>query len=325
MVEQQSHLRFLHRTRRRWFIWRTFEWGAICAFAGAVVGLMLVSVLIWRGEEALSPALILLGVGAIAGVVFGLTRRPTILQTAIEADRQLDLHDLLGTVLAKQTFGDPIFESVVLARAEHVCARLSPNDLVLRRLGGRAWGGIGITSAMLLTVAMMSARPGSSVAGGERFGPDDAEARNANVGAVLEHQAREFISTGSHRETASRGRNDSSEGDGPSDRSPIGDGRSQRAGKNAFSSRDATGSNAGRSANANVPDLKRPPGDVSILPDGLGHADNGVTDPASTGHVAPWNGQQWEADRQQAMHDLESGGIPDTYRDVIREYFQPEK
>src|SRR5262249_23238700 len=138
------------------------------------------------------------------------------------------------------------------------------------------------------------------------------------------HRTENYTSSGSHRETASGRRDDPSAGDGSSDRSPIGEGTSQRAGKNAFSSTDGTGSNAGTSANANVPDLKRAPGN-SIHRDGAEHAGNGVADPSSASHVAPWNGQQWEADRQQAMRDLESGSIPDTYRDVIREYFQPEK
>src|SRR5262245_23701437 len=98
--------------RRRWIVWRALEWAGICAFAAAVMGILLVPVLVWRGVDAIEPALMLLGIGAACGLLAGLTRRPTLLRTAIEADRQLGLADLLSTVITKQTFGDERFAAI---------------------------------------------------------------------------------------------------------------------------------------------------------------------------------------------------------------------
>ena len=41
----------------------------------------------------------MLAAGAAAGMIAALARRPTLFQTAVEADRQLGLHDLLATAL----------------------------------------------------------------------------------------------------------------------------------------------------------------------------------------------------------------------------------
>src|SRR5262249_28806715 len=76
------------------------------------------------------------------------------------------LNDLLSTaVMRGSKTVDAGFMEMIRAQAEEICRRLSPNELIVRRLGGRAWGGIGIATSLLLTLAMMTTEPGASRAG----------------------------------------------------------------------------------------------------------------------------------------------------------------
>jgi hypothetical protein len=53
---------------------------------------------------------------------------------------------------------------VVIATADARCRTLAANDVILNRFGGRAWGGIGLAAALVLTLGLMSANPRPSVA-----------------------------------------------------------------------------------------------------------------------------------------------------------------
>src|SRR5438132_1056766 len=91
---------FLRRLHRRWIIWRAIEHAGVGLLGGCVVALLLGAVLLFRGEPALTLAAGLPLFGAAVGLTIGLIRRPSILDAAVEADRQLRLADLLGTALS---------------------------------------------------------------------------------------------------------------------------------------------------------------------------------------------------------------------------------
>src|SRR5207247_1177225 len=101
--------------------------------------------------------------GAIIGLTWGLARRPRLIDAAMTADRQLQLADLLATALAVGSDVDPWARAVV-AVADQRCRSLSPDAVVLRRFGGRAWGGIGLATALVLTIGALSSAPADSPA-----------------------------------------------------------------------------------------------------------------------------------------------------------------
>src|SRR5450432_1867514 len=172
----RSAEQFLRKARLRWMVWRMIESAGVCAAVGAGVGLIIVPILLWRDQPALSAAIVLLITGICAGLLWALLHQPTILQTAIEIDQQFDLHDLLSTAARFDRSQDQAFAAIVLAQAAKCCGEISPNELILRRLGSRAWGGIGIISALLLTLAMFSAHPPLSQA--------DANSTNQSANAL---------------------------------------------------------------------------------------------------------------------------------------------
>jgi hypothetical protein len=46
------------------------------------------------------------------------------------------------------------------------------------------------------------------------------------------------------------------------------------------------------------------------------------TSPQRLRQTAPWNSADWATHSQQAMDALDSGRIPDSYRDMVRGYFE---
>src|SRR5688572_7381765 len=103
MSRQTSNLhKFLRRVHRRWVLLRALEAAGVGAGIGCASALALVPVLLWRDQPALGVASLLIAVTAAAGLLFGLTRRPTLLAAAVEADRQLALHDLLASALTSR-------------------------------------------------------------------------------------------------------------------------------------------------------------------------------------------------------------------------------
>src|SRR5262245_40659419 len=91
---------FLRRVHRRWMLWRALEHAGIGVVASCAAALALGTILVYRGEPAFGPTIIVLFLGAAIGLAYGLVRRPSLLDAAVKIDRQLKLADLLGTALA---------------------------------------------------------------------------------------------------------------------------------------------------------------------------------------------------------------------------------
>src|SRR5690349_5671815 len=121
---------FVRAVHRRFVFLHTLEGTGIGVLCGCAAALPLVLILLWRSQPELPLALSALGLGAWAGLMWGVTRRPTRLEAAMEADRQLGLADLLGT--ARMVAGrdaDP-WVGAVLAEADARCRQLAPAAVI---------------------------------------------------------------------------------------------------------------------------------------------------------------------------------------------------
>ncbi len=156
-----SASQFLRSLRRRMIIVRAAEAAGIGMIVAAGISLVLALLLLLSGRDAMQLCVGTLTAGAAAGAGWSLLRRPTLLHAAMETDRQLNLADLLTTALTRRDTSDP-WQAAVIALAEQRCADLSPSDVLLARLGARAWGGIGLSTALVLAVGALSASSSDS-------------------------------------------------------------------------------------------------------------------------------------------------------------------
>ncbi len=133
--------RFIRRLHRRQVAVRIVERAGIALLAGCGVAILLMLLLIWRGQPAFPVALSTLAIAIVGGVAWGVVERPSQLASAIEADRQLHLSDLLSTALTlpQEDVLDQ-WASTILRSAEEHCRRLNTSAVVLGRLGGAGMG-----------------------------------------------------------------------------------------------------------------------------------------------------------------------------------------
>lgn len=158
MIEQPLQVRrFVQGVRRRILIVRVAESVALMAMVFGVLGLMLLAVLWLSGRNGGGAGEGVMGLGILSGLMLGFSRRPTLMQAAAEADRQLRLADLLTTAM---TLGDhhlslePRWSQAVAATAAARCARVSPSMVIVAKLGGRAYSGAAVVAALVMTVSI---------------------------------------------------------------------------------------------------------------------------------------------------------------------------
>jgi hypothetical protein len=148
---------------------------AIAIVAASVAALLILPILWYGGKNGFGVAICSLAIGTIAGIVWGAARRPTRLESAIEADRRLGLHDLLGTVhlLLQAPAGNsttpddistPAWQLAILAMAEQRCQTLSAGDVITSRITPRAWAGVGLLASLVLTLGLLIGRTGNAQA-----------------------------------------------------------------------------------------------------------------------------------------------------------------
>jgi hypothetical protein len=349
---------FIRAVHRRLVLVRALERAGLGALTGCVAAGLLLPLLLWRAEPALGPAGMLIAMGAVAGLWWGVARRPSRLAAAMEADRQLGLHDLLGTAAGAGTTADASdpWLLTVLALADARCRRHTPSQVVLRRYGSRAWGGIGLAASLVLTLAALLSAPGTTPAIASRnpgaIAP--AEARNpvasiqppspaAATGArrsVADPSLESRSIDSSNEEATSRPEDDRSR----SIETPETVGR-----RSVAAGQDGQGGGAGKLANRRprspgaptVAPPRSPPSSPADARANAASAGGGAeafrstsgTDADAAGgsassgpdspidRVAPWESSTWPADAQAAQEAVEAGRVPDAYRDLVREYF----
>ncbi|MEA2707979.1 MAG: hypothetical protein QOF78_580, partial [Phycisphaerales bacterium] len=148
-------MRFVRRVHRRLIVVRALEYSGACAGIASIFACAFALAALWQGRDAMPLVLPTLAIGASAGLLLGFARRPTRFEAVIEADRQLNLSDLLATAYAQRDSDDP-WHLIVVAIADQRCRALAPSTVVVHRYGGRAWGGIGLAAASGLTLALLS-------------------------------------------------------------------------------------------------------------------------------------------------------------------------
>jgi hypothetical protein len=347
--------RFVESLHRRLLVIRALESSACGALAGCVLAAGLMPLLLWRGQPALPPTAGALAAGALAGLAWSITRRPTRLDAAAEADRQLDLADLLGTALTiARSSRDPDRDpeaapwlQTVLAVADATCARHTPAEVILHRLHARAWGGIALAAVGVVSVAAFTTQPpraraasdGSASTPLQAFArpfPRDASPRPA--AAPAERPSPEGSSRARQPDPAASASDDPASAESPDERSSASPGNRSATGDNGT----AGGSARARTTKAN----ESPPGPgarphspaspsaegavaggsgagASAAPTGVagapiaGTAGNGAATPA----VPPWRTTQWPTDVRRAHDAINAGEVPDAYRDLVRDYF----
>ena len=337
MAISSSNLeRFVRAVYRRLILSRAAEAMGVGTSVAAGVALVLVPVLLWRGRGALTLSIVLLLVGAGTGLVGFFFRRPSVVEAAGEADRQLQLHDVLTTawgLRSRPTLNE--FERAVLAVAEGKCQESRASMVILGRFGGRAWGGIGLASALVLALGLLSLDPvqsragagrGQDVRSGDRVaderepsGPD----RMASAGGRRSPTVREDPEgDGGRGETSTRVES------GGDERSRETERRSDGAGVGRAESPEKMGdvrtpprSASGRGSNAGG-EVAGGAGGASANA-GNGGASSGVASGANASKGTPaWESGSWDGARQRADEAVRSNRVPAEYHEIMRAYFE---
>ena len=350
MKPEPSQLdRFVSALHRRLLVVRAAEATGLGALAGCAVGLVLIPPLLWRGADAMTPALGTIGLGALTGLAWALTRRPTWLQAAAEADRQLQLADLLGTALTvrkrsresdRDLEAGPWLQSV-LAVADETCRRHTPSEVILHRLNARAWGGIAVAAALVTSLAALTTQqPTARAAASGARNP----AYTGNDPSRLPERAHEIDATQPGGESAR------SQGTGPDSGEPRGAGSlpdsppaaspSENPSKTTATGDSGAGGGTGRARtprgdDARIPlapssahsNGKQPAGGfgaAATQSSGDGAAYQGTVAAAAGGAAPapPWKSPGWSDDARRAHEAIDAGRVPDARRDLVREYFE---
>jgi hypothetical protein len=338
MTASSHHLdQFLDRIHRRWMLIRAVERIGLCVLVSSTLAIVLSLILITRGESAFILVCVCVAIGALAGLFIGWLSRPSLFDTAVEIDRQLHLADLLATALSirrSQTVRadstDDQWSSTILAIAESRCASIAREPLLLRRFGTRAWGGIGLCTAIVLTLGALSTNP---------------LVLHARTTSEPRSSDREFSSS-----TSQSPRSTDRAEDPTNERDPVSPNQSQwtqsqRAQSSINSTKDSTKSAAATDQTGSgmgQTDVHQKHDDLSGTSEsrhntagdratGGGDAASDTDRGDSAGSIAadshdtptlPWNSHDWPAAQQRANEEVRSGAVPDSYRDLVRDYFR---
>jgi hypothetical protein len=346
---------FIAACRRRIALVRSAERIGLCILVGSILSLLIVPLLAMTNRAA-SPILILTAITAIsaaAGVAWSVRRWPTLLHAAGQADRQLDLDDLLATAW-QLAHGDrhgrpveatPAWAATIEAIAADRCRRLSPESLVLGRLGARGWSGIGVALALAVVVSLFVAGPPNPAqADGVAVSPAGLLTNSANPRSIPGLSG--TTAARSERPALSNSSTDASRIIAPEDSALTthSDMAGRAAGQNAAANSGAASGGIGRTSA--MPSAPPSPAIVSGHPDNstpsahtgppaAGGASASSPNPTAadllsgaapginsqTRAAAPWQSPQWAADRDAVRNDLSTGHVPDDVRDLVKDYF----
>jgi hypothetical protein len=318
---------------RRWVIWRAVERGGVGVLVGCALAAVLYPILLWRGEPTMPMIVGAIGLGAICGLLSGLHARPTRLNAAIEADRQLKLHDLLSSAISVERTRSDEWSAAVIAMAEAKCHSIAPRDVILNRLGVRVWGGIGLATAIVLVLGVLSSNPIVTQAVANLSGRSPAVANSsdateresplasASASSPVHHpeakdathtQIPEPVDSGqaTTEDRSSAAHSDSANGTGAGTAkteqrltSPLASSASPAGSNDLSGTRTASGGAANPHARS-----------------GEDNASANVS-PSAAANVPAWQSPSWPTAREQALRDVRDRKTPPEYNDLIRDYF----
>lgn len=350
--------RFVNGVHRRYVACRLIERTGLGLLGGSVAGLVLLPLAIWADKPALPLVCLALGCGAGIGMLWGIFRRPSRLDSAIQADRQLGLNDLLGTALSiessqqLQRVAGHAWTAAVLAIADDQCGRFTPRSILLSRVSARTWSMIGLSAAGVLVVALFFGAAADS-----RAAPNRAETFNSTTTPAISSDEidRPLIAmtpaalpaAAEHDDPDNRSLGQSTP-QRPGERIPqptAPDAESSRANESAAPGTGSGSSQTHKEPTAATPELPReyphePVPDRSGTtvtaatasgdagqPDGTGTVrkinSGGVTGNASQAHLTPpWKTNAWPADVRRARSAIDAGQVPPAYQEMVRRYFE---
>jgi hypothetical protein len=351
-----SLARFLLAVHRRQVALRVIERAGLGLLGACVVATALVCVSLWRGDDARLIAGIALAVGTTAGAIWGAMHHPSTFAAAVEADRQLHTSDLIATACTlggdeHRTDLDP-WSRTVVALAKECCRRHRPSEVLLRRLGGRAWAGIVLAVAFVGVLTYMSSNVPRAVAA---RGAD----RDQNVASVGDEARRQPLveltaltpnvppqprTQLSPEDAASRPNDSFAQSVSPSSEQPKhdavgsdgqhdarsaapgGEGAGEASSESVKRDAEPRASNSLSKSSADPTDARTGDGVglTALDPKRTGDAASGGIVEASRRVVrtpAPWTADTWPQTVEHARQTLNAGGVPDDARDLVRGYF----
>jgi hypothetical protein len=326
--------KFLRSVKRRIALIRLLESVGISCLVATGLGVILIMALWWRGESGFAAAWGMLGLGMLGGLIWGIRRLPTTFEAASEADRQLGLHDLLGTILLTRGT-DEAWLHAVAATADDRCGRLQPRDVLVAKLGLRAWSGIGLSAALLLTLSLLSTRPADARAG---------EASSIDTGdglAIADSSvAADALRLAPFQDSRPRGSGTdadsdrSFENDQPADGATEATGNANRNGSNGAGNAGSgeglattNGSFAGHVPIAAIggDDSKSSGQDGAGGGSGTARGTGNVPSGTCSTNLAAKHAPDWRADGKAHASGTDSSAnqnVPDWAADLVRAYFQ---
>jgi hypothetical protein len=358
-VSTPEFLRFVKAVHRRYVVCRSLERTGVGLLAGSVAALVLLPFVLWADRPPLPLVSAALALGPGIGLLWGIFRQPSRLESAMRADRQLDLEDLLGTALTLDSPNPGPWGAAVLSLANARCERLKPRDVLLRRISARAWSGIGLSATAALALGLFFGSPADSDASAPHSKasvpatnlstlPNDESDRPLIAmapgapGAAAEHEDPEDRSLG--RSTPPQtgdlnpplpAQSDPSlhKNSGTSPGSGGGSSQTKKDKDPAASQiphpEDAAGEPRAEPAAASAPTNASGTSGGSALPDGsktsreanpAGTVTNAARGP-NPRPTPPWKADAWAADVQRAHAALDAGQVPAAYQEMVRRYF----
>ncbi|HSZ55101.1 MAG TPA: hypothetical protein VK797_05540 [Tepidisphaeraceae bacterium] len=324
---------------------RAVERAGLGLLGGCAAGLPLVAIAIWRGLPAVPLALTAICLGIACGMIWGWLTRPTLLAAAMEADRQLQSADLLSSALTVSATTDDPWARAVLREADRWSTMHSPSSVLLNRMGARAWGGVGLATALLILLALLPAyasptRAGQNGAGSVNLLSEEGASLQSQPSRPGSFSRRTPVEQEPEDARPSRmTTSDQTEQDQIASQTAEG-----QAHESASRSGDARGAGESHSRTSNQEPLANPQTaakgrDQSAsgrAAAGVGqtadHATSGAgvtaatpVAPRSVPNVPPWRSSHWASDIEHAEQAVQSGQVPDQYRDMIRGYFDRAK
>lgn len=330
MSESGELSRFVGRVHRRQIALRLLEQAGIGAALGAAAAM--------AAANRMENVFLLVGMGALMGSLLGWLNRPTRMKSAMEADRQLGLKELLSSALSSNNPADP-WQRAVAADAQRRIRGLSPWGLRLRKLGAGGWCVIGGMVLLSMGFGLMSDTPPNAQASAGRQvfmnreelnRPENWLAKRTDTAST---EAPPTSPNGSSVDEMPHHPSDNNEGDVQK----LGSGSSTEHASAGSADQPGMGSAQTESPESSKP--TSPDAGHSRRDEPNGRPAGGTGDPADhaggnlgQGALAggngspsepspPWHGNQWESDQQTAMQATQNGRIPGRYRALVRAYF----
>jgi hypothetical protein len=338
--------RFIRKVHRRHLFVHLLERTSLGVLGACAAALPLLGIALWRGLPGLPFAITSLALGVCIGMLWGILTRPSTFAAAMEADRQLGWADLTSSALAtgSRSADDP-WVVTLRAIADAHCRSVLPSAVVLNRLGARAWGGIGLATALVIVLGLL---PTYAIPTQAKDYQNSSQSRLAEteMPKSLQRDLSQSVSRRTPKQedpddpNASRMNDVTPPPKGSSTVNPTA--RDQREANASANDPNGRGSGASRSDSSPSDHLKSAQtGTQSRNAPGNGNPSGGAGESAMTrgngseasGQAAganrdvsrkapPWQSADWATQSQQALHAVDAGRIPDAYRDVVRGYFE---